>query len=254
MRCSRRSRITPKRTRPKVSTSKTLSSRQERRGAAKSAAIAPPSSKELSKLVTPLSAEFYLHPPDIVGRALLGKLLIRRIGETILSGLIVETEAYFGQDDAAAHSFAGPTSRNQVLFGPPGRAYVYFIYGMHYCLNISCEPEGHAGSVLLRALEPVQGLAAMAKFRKQPADGPARLLTSGPGRLCQALGINREGINGVNLTDPQSDLVVADGNFAPTRIAVTERIGIRKASHLPLRFFIAGNRFVSASRAFMASE
>ena len=98
------------------------------------------------------------------------------------------------------------TNRNSVLFGPPGRAYVYFIYGMYYCLNVSCEPEGQAGGVLFRALEPVAGLDEMARLRGLPATASPRLLTSGPGRLCQALGITREAINGVDLTDPDSAL------------------------------------------------
>ena len=112
--------------------------------------------------------DFYLNRPEVVARGLLGKLLIRKIDGQTLIGRIVETEAYLGQDDPAAHSFAGMTSRNSVLFGPPGHAYVYFIYGMYYCLNVSCEPDGQAGGVLFRALEPVAGLAEMAKLRGFP--------------------------------------------------------------------------------------
>src|SRR5271168_4813410 len=134
-------------------------------------------------------ANFYLKRPEAVARELLGKLVIRKIGKQSLIGRVVETEAYLGEDDPASHSFPGLTNRNSVLFGPPGRAYVYFIYGMYYCLNVSCEPDGQAGGVLFRALEPVAGLAEMAKLRKLPPDAPPRLLTSGPGRLCQALGI-----------------------------------------------------------------
>jgi DNA-3-methyladenine glycosylase len=194
----------------------------------------------------PLPADFYLPSPDIVARALLGKLLVRRIDETVLIGLIVETEAYFGQDDAAAHSFAGPTSRNQVIFGPPGRAYVYFIYGMHYCLNVSCEREGQAGCVLIRALEPLAGLAEMAKLRKLAPNPRPQLLASGPGKLCQALAITRPEHNGIDMTNPTSVLQIADDGFRPANIAVTPRIGITKASHLPLRFLIAGNEHISA--------
>ena len=112
-------------------------------------------------------------------------------------GRIVEVEAYFGERDPASHSFAGKTARNAVLFGPPGYAYVYFIYGMHYCLNVSCEPEGRAGGVLFRALEPISGLEAMAVARGLPRPAPsskaAIALTSGPGRMCQAFGITRSG-------------------------------------------------------------
>jgi DNA-3-methyladenine glycosylase len=175
--------------------------------------------------------EFYLDGPEVVARKLLGKLLIRRSDGKSLIGRIVETEAYLGLDDAAAHSFAGKTNRNNVLFGPPGRAYVYFIYGMHYCLNVSCEPEGLAGGVLFRALEPIAGLAEMARLRKLPATTPPRLLTSGP----------------VDLTSSESTLQIADDGFRPAHIAVTPRIGIRKASAMPLRFLVAENKFVSAS-------
>ena len=104
-----------------------------------------------------LPREFYLDPPDIVAQGLLGKVLVRRYEGKRLAGRIVEVEAYFGLEDPAAHTFAGKTERNQVLFGPPGFAYVYFIYGMHFCLNFSCEPEGQPGGVLLRALEPLEG-------------------------------------------------------------------------------------------------
>ncbi len=195
----------------------------------------------------PLPPGFYLESPDIVAQKLLGKLLVRRLDGQTFAGRIVETEAYFGSDDPAAHAFAGRTTRTEVLFGPPGRAYVYFIYGMHFCLNVSCEPVGQAGSVLLRALEPVAGLAQMTALRKLPPDAPTRLLTSGPGRLCQALAITRAGDNGVDLTSPRSSLQITGDDFIASGITVTPRIGIRKASTLPLRFLLTGNRFVSAS-------
>ena len=117
-------------------------------------------------VVSVLPRSFYEHAPDIVARALLGKLVVRELESESLVGRIVEVEAYFGQEDPAAHSYVGRTARNAVLFGPPGFAYVYFIYGMYYCLNVSCEPDGQAGGVLIRALEPVEGLAAMARDRK----------------------------------------------------------------------------------------
>jgi len=198
-----------------------------------------------------LAEEFCLDDPATVARGLLGKLLVRKLEGQTLAGRIVETEAYLGEGDPAAHAFAGETSRNAVLFGPPGRAYVYFIYGMHYCLNVSCEPEGRAGCVLLRALEPVAGLAEMARLRGLPEIGPgdktARRLTSGPGRLCQALGIIRRDCNGIDLTDPRSELRIVDDGWLPDAVEVTPRIGIRKASAMPLRFLVAGNRFVSAA-------
>jgi DNA-3-methyladenine glycosylase len=197
-----------------------------------------------------LSPEFYLNRPDIVSRKLLGKLLIRRLdnersSETELTGRIVEVEAYLGLEDPAAHSFSGRTPRNEVIFGPPGRAYVYFIYGMHYCLNVSCEPEGQAGCVLIRALEPVSGLAKMAELRGLSESTSPRLLTSGPGRLCQAMAITRPAINGLDLTDVHSPLHISDDGFRTKDIAVTPRIGIRKAADRPLRFLLAGNPFVS---------
>ena len=195
-----------------------------------------------SKLI---ARNFYNDPPDEVGRKLLGKLIVRHLGGERLVGRIVELEAYFGLDDPAAHAFVGKTERNAVLFGPPGFAYVYFIYGMHYCLNLSCEPDGQAGSVLIRALEPVEGLATMARLRKLPANARPQLLTSGPGRLCQALGITRATHNGIDATDPDSALQVYDDGFKLKAIAVTPRIGIRKAAERPHRFLVEGNKFVS---------
>jgi DNA-3-methyladenine glycosylase len=194
-----------------------------------------------------LPEEFYRHDPAQVARGLLGKVLIRKLDGHALIGRIVETEAYLGEGDPASHSFPGLTSRNSVLFGPPGRAYVYFIYGMHYCLNVSCEPDGKAGGVLFRALEPVAGMAEMARLRKLAPDVSGRLLTSGPGRLCQALGITRENINGVDLTDAKSVLYIADDGYVPKGVTLTPRIGISKASDRPLRFVISENRFVSGS-------
>ena len=189
-----------------------------------------------------------------VARELLGKLLIRREGRRLLAGRIVEDESYLGAEDPAAHTYSGRTPRNAVLFGPPGHAYVYFIYGNHYCLNVSCLPDGDAGGVLLRAMEPVAGLAAMAHARGldlPPAPSPAqlRMISSGPGRMSQALGITRLRDNDKDLTARASDLWFADDGFRPARIVATPRIGIRKAVERPLRFVIAGNPFVSANRA-----
>ena len=192
-----------------------------------------------------LPRSFYLHPPDVVGRNLLGKLITRKFEGERLTARIVEVEAYFGQDDPASHSFPGKTARNAVLFGPPGVAYVYFIYGMYYCLNVSCEPEGQAGGVLIRALEPVEGLDTMARLRKLPPNVRPQLLTTGPGRLCQALGITRATHNGIDVTDPHSALTIKDDGAATARIVATPRVGIRKAVDLPLRFLVEGNPFVS---------
>jgi DNA-3-methyladenine glycosylase len=197
-----------------------------------------------------LPRNFYLRDPREVARDLLGKLLVRREGKTQLAGRIVEIEAYLGTDDPAAHSAAGHTARNEVLFGPPGHAYVYFIYGVHYCLNVSCMPEGDAGCVLIRALQPITGTEQMAHNRKMklsahPTQRELRQLTSGPGRLSQAFAITRPRDNGKDVTARKSDLqVIADG-FSPDHIALSKRIGITKATDAPLRFVIAGNAFIS---------
>ena len=186
-------------------------------------------------------------PPDTVARLILGKLLVRRTEDALLVGRVVEVEAYFGEGDPAAHSAAGRTARNAVLFGPPGYAYVYFIYGMHSCLNISCEPTGRAGSLLVRALEPLLGLAQMAAWRRLSAQAAPRLLTSGPGRLCQAFGITRATHNGVDLLSGDSDLQLRDDGYKTPSILTTPRIGITKAADLALRFLIAGQPCVSGS-------
>jgi DNA-3-methyladenine glycosylase len=161
-----------------------------------------------------------------------------------MAGRIVEVEAYFGEADAAAHAFGGKTARNAVLFGPPGHAYVYFVYGMHFCLNVSCEREGRAGGVLFRALEPISGLEAMATNRGVAATRVAAL-ASGPGRLCQAFGITRDRDNGADLTSPRSELQIQDDGFVASDVLVTPRIGISKEADRPARFLLAGNSFVS---------
>ena len=197
-----------------------------------------------------LPREFFLPAPDVVARRLLGKRLLRRWKNKLLMGRIVETEAYFGTNDPAAHAFAGRTPRTAVLFGPPGHAYVYRIYGLHACLNISCEPDGVAGCVLLRALEPLFELDTMVALRGLPPEAPPRLLTSGPGRLCQALAITRETLNGADLLDPTGELLLfnSEPGYKPGEIAVTPRIGITKAADRPLRFLLRGNPHVSGPK------
>src|SRR3984893_5234068 len=137
-----------------------------------------------------LDRAFFARDPRRVARALLGKILVRDCGKLRLAARIVEVEAYLGENDPAAHAAAGNTARTSVLFGPPGYAYVYFIYGNHYCLNVSCEREGKAGSVLFRALEPLVGLEEMAHARGMVVHGPRDMpkLTSGPGRLAEPVG------------------------------------------------------------------
>ena len=185
-----------------------------------------------------LPRSFYLPSPEVVARKLLGKLITRRLGKELLIGRITEIEAYLGFEDPASHSFIGKTPRNAVLFGPPGVAYVYFIYGMHYCLNFSCLPDGEPGGVLIRALDPIAGLETMARLRGFATLPKPSLLTSGPGRLCEALGITREKFNGVDVTRAESPLQVVDDGFRPPSILTTPRIGITKAAELPLRFLV----------------
>lgn len=183
--------------------------------------------------------------PDAAARLVLGKLLVQRTHDALLAGRIVEVEAYFGEGDPAAHAAAGRTARNAVLFGPAGHAYVYFIYGMHSCLNISCESDGRAGSLLVRALEPVLGLEQMKVRRGLSPHAAARLLTSGPGRLCQAFGITRATHNGIDLLDEHSPLQLREDGYEARKIVTTPRIGITKAAERPLRFLLGGNAYVS---------
>lgn len=168
-----------------------------------------------------------------VARALLGALLcVDGVG-----GRIVETEAYDGEDPAS-HSFIGPTARNAAMFGPPGHAYVYRSYGIHWCLNVVCGDAGHGAAVLIRALEPLRGLEQM-RARRGLAD--ERLLCAGPGRLCQALAIDRRH-DALPLDRPPFELVPADTAQA---VRVGPRIGISKAAERPWRFGIEGSRFLS---------
>ena len=199
----------------------------------------------------PLGRGFFNRDPRQVARELLGKLLVRREGRKLLVGRIVELEVYLGENDPAAHAAVGPTQRNRVLFGSPGFAYVYFIYGNHYCLNVSCMPEGQAGSVLFRALEPITGIPEMERARRLEAETGARdqrMLTSGPGRLAEAFSITRIRDNGKDMTSAESDLIVADDGHRPKQILATARIGITKAADMPLRFLIAGNEYVSGKK------
>jgi DNA-3-methyladenine glycosylase len=199
--------------------------------------------------IRPLDRTFFGRSPQRVARELLGKVLVRD-GKTRLAARIVEVEAYLGENDPAAHSAAGKTARNAVLFGPPGYAYIYFIYGNHYCLNVSCEREGKAGGVLFRALEPLLGMKEMARARKITLHSPRDLprLTSGPGRLAQAFGITRARDNGCDLTSPASGLWIGEDGFRARNIETTPRIGITKAIERPLRFILAGNPFLSGRK------
>jgi DNA-3-methyladenine glycosylase len=186
-----------------------------------------------------LPRSFYARPTVEVARALLGKVL----WHGTVAGRIVETEAYLGLDDGAAHAARGITPRTKVIFGPPGHAYVYFIYGMYECLNLVAEPDGSPGCVLIRALQPVAGLDEMMRRRGTHQE---EQLANGPGKLTLAMGITRRLI-GVDITD--GPLVVrSPENAGLIDIACGTRIGITKAADWPLRFWIDGNRFVSRSK------
>ena len=184
-----------------------------------------------------LKRAFYGRPTAEVARDLLGKVLVH--GRA--AGIIVETEAYLGGDDLASHSARGITDRTRVIFGPPGHAYVYFIYGMYECLNLVCEPEGKPGCVLIRALEPVAGIELMG--RRRTAARKIEDLASGPGKLTLALAITRAQ-NGADVT--RGSVVVRE--LAEARrfeIGVTRRVGISQCADLPLRYVVRGSRFVS---------
>jgi DNA-3-methyladenine glycosylase len=201
----------------------------------------------------PLARAFFARRPRRVARELLGKVLVRKsqfAGSLPLTARIVEVEAYLGEQDPAAHAAAGRTPRNSVLFGPPGHAYVYFIYGNYYCLNVSCEPEGRAGGVLFRALEPLSGIEEMAVSRgiELGSDKDLPKLTSGPGRLCEAFGITRNRDNGCDLTSSTSSLWLGNDGYRARRILLTPRIGITKAADRSLRYLLGGNRFVSGPK------
>ncbi|HWB87134.1 MAG TPA: DNA-3-methyladenine glycosylase [Bryobacteraceae bacterium] len=190
-----------------------------------------------------LNRSFYERRTIQVARDLLGKVLVH--GGT--AAMIVETEAYLGGEDTASHSARGITDRTRVIFGPPGHAYVYFIYGMYECLNLVAEPNGKPGCVLVRAAEPVEGIEIMQ--RRRPAARKLEDLASGPGKLTLALGISRAQ-NGADVT--RGALVVREPAVRRTfEIDVTPRIGIRECADWPLRYVIRGNPFVS--RGKMAS-
>ena len=198
----------------------------------------------------PLPRQPLFQPHEQVAPWLLGKLLARHTPQGWLAGRIVETEAYLGPHitnppDPAAHSFRGVTDRNRVMFGPPGHAYVYFIYGMHFCANVTCEPAGMAGCVLVRALEPVAGLDLMARNRGLSSPDRPRIIASGPGKLCRALDLDRSRHNGADLLAPDSEIRLCDHGDTPGPISIGPRIGIRHAADLPLRFWLTGNPCVS---------
>jgi DNA-3-methyladenine glycosylase len=185
----------------------------------------------------PLPRSFYERPTTVVARELLGKVLVRRIGEQLVRARIVEVEAYLGEKDQASHARRGPTPRAAIMFGPPGRLYVYLIYGMHHCMNFVCETDGVAGAVLIRAAAPVDsGVHARA--------------LSGPGKLCAHLAIALKH-KGLDLTAADSELTVADDGAPAPRIAASRRVGVDYAgawARRRLRFYVRGHTAVSGPR------
>ena len=189
-----------------------------------------------------LSRAFYEQPTVEVARQLLGKYLVRIDAAGVRAGMILETEAYVGPDDKASHASRGRTPRTSVMFGPAGFAYVYLVYGMHHCLNVVTEQEGYPAAVLIRAVEPSEGMALMQKERPLP---DVRRLTNGPGKLCQAFGIDRR-LNGLDMCGEA--LFVEDRDTRLVDIVVTTRVGVDYAGpwkDKPWRFYIAGHPGVS---------
>jgi DNA-3-methyladenine glycosylase len=187
-----------------------------------------------------LLREFFARDPVVLARDLLGRVLFYKTPEGLLAGRIVETEAYTGAADPASHAFRGPTARNAVMFGPAGHAYVYFTYGMHYCLNVTAEAPGTAGAVLLRALEPLAGVEIM---RARGDRGPEIRVLSGPGKIGRAFGLTLED-NGRDFT--RGPLGITAGLPVPDReVATSPRIGISRAVDLPYRFAVIGSSSVS---------
>ncbi len=199
--------------------------------------------------LAPLPQAFFARGTEIVARELLGCLLWSESGGLVAAGRIVEVEAYFGEEDPASHAGRGPTPRSAIMFGPPGMAYVYFIYGMHHCVNAVTEPAGKAGAVLLRALEPVAGQTIMAD--RCPGIRRAADLCRGPGRLCRALGVDL-GWCGLPLAGRRASargaarrLWIAAGEDRPPRVVATPRIGVRRAADRLLRFVDADSPCLS---------
>ncbi len=179
----------------------------------------------------------------VLARDLLGRIVFYRTRAGLVAGRIVETEAYTGESDPASHAYRGRTARNAVMFGPPGRAYVYFSYGVHYCLNVTAEPQGKAGAVLLRALEP---LAGMERIRARGDRGPEVRLLSGPGKIGRGFGLSIKD-NGRDFT--RGPLGIAAGTPVPdSQVGVGPRIGISRASERPYRFVLKTSPSVSGTR------
>lgn len=187
-----------------------------------------------------LDLNFYLQPTLKVAKNLLGKIVVRKIGKNILAGKIVETEAYIGENDPACHAFGGMTPRNKIMYLQGGHAYVYFTYGMHYCFNVVTEREGFPSAVLIRAVEPIEGIELMKKLR-QTKD--IYNLTNGPAKFCQAFKIDKS-LNGTSLLGDEIFIIESNDNLN-LKIGRSSRIGIKSGLDKKWRFFIIGNPFVS---------
>ncbi len=193
-----------------------------------------------------LSRSFYLQPTLEVARKLLGMYLVRNTAGSRLAGRIVEVEAYLGELDPASHAYRGRTARNDVMFSRGGHLYVYFTYGMHFCSNVVTEKAGIGRAVLLRALEPVEGIPLLARRRgKDPAD--PEQLCNGPAKLCQAFSIGREQ-NGTDLCGSDIWIERRDSPLRIAQIGTSSRVGISAGRKQKWRFFVKGNRFVSKGR------
>lgn len=177
---------------------------------------------------------------SLAAQKLLGCYLIRKLGHQNLVGKIVETEAYLGQGDITSHSYRGRTARNSVMFGPPGVAYIYFTYGMHYCFNVVSGKPAKGEAVLIRALEPVAGIKQMQSRRQQP---DVKNLCSGPAKLCQALAIDKQ-LNGHKLTSPPLWLEPGEA-VSNSDIVTTTRVGVSEVKPLNLRFYLKNNDYIS---------
>ena len=191
-----------------------------------------------------LSRDFYERETEIVAREMLGTVLECETEDGLASGIIVETEAYLGEHDLACHAAAGRTARTEPLYGPPGTSYVYFIYGMYWCFNAVTREEGLPSAVLVRALEPLDGITLM--HERRPRIRNAVDLTNGPGKLCAALGIGGS-MSGKSLQ--RKPLRIREGEQVPDEsVEVTTRVGITRSADWPLRWLVKGNRFVSPGK------
>lgn len=206
-------------------------------------------SAELYATTQQLSRSFFARGTEEVARDLLGTVLVHDSPDGVLAGRIVEVEAYLGQGDAAAHSTAGRTERTKVIFGPPGHVYVYRIYGIHHCLNVVAEPDGTPGCVLVRAVQPLCGVSTM---RRNRGSEQMTNLTNGPGKLTLAMGIGMD-LYGADLTASRLTVRIP-GTPARIKIETSTRIGINKATQLPLRYSIAGNQFLSRHQRVPATR